>query len=127
MKGILKIIFIIIIVAVILFLKSCGGFGIGLGFLPGTGAGFLKGTADNEMHADEELKEKGNTEEISIIDDKYIYNNQEISIDELLSKLESKGSNLRISINADKATKNAFDKLVDKLDENEMIWEERKE
>ena len=61
--------------------------------------------------------------EVTVSEDKYFYENREISYDDLLGVLDGLDGNTAVIINDDNATLNAYEGLTRALEEREILYE----
>lgn len=133
MKKVLALVlFAAIIAAIIWLLIHFKGFG-GLGKKSDKGEGKndtsvsevveKKETTTSDEATEEKIEEstentKAEVISISISKDEYIYNNNMISLDDLINEIKAKDKDIQIELTVDNtAAKNTMDDLTDKLDE----------
>lgn len=122
------------IIGALVFLVIILGLVIGFG---GLGSGEGNGTSGNDsteiMSTEIETKMQEETEGdsqkdticITVVENDYFYDNNRIEIDELLEILQSKKADFVVEINEDKASLKVYNKLLDALDELDIIYIER--
>lgn len=127
--SIFGLLFILVIAIIVLKLFSGLGFGFGNGFGFGEGDSGIETKANNSI-----IKENIDSEEeksdidiseiryvqISVVEQDYYYENERISLDELINKIMNLEGKIIVEIKDDKASLNAYNSLIEKLD-NEKI------
>ena len=126
MKKVLRILLVIIIVVImLLFLK---GFGFGLGKGLGEGGKDSKVTKTSEADKTDSKESEKDSEEtlvkVSVIEDGYVYDSEKIELEELIEKLNQTGGDCKVEVIDDKATKNAYDALIEALESNNIHYME---
>ena len=61
--------------------------------------------------------------EITVSEDRYFYDNREISYDDLIKMLDGLDGNTAVTVNDDNAALNVFEKLTKALEEREIPYE----
>ncbi|MGO5019362.1 hypothetical protein ACTQ32_02335 [Roseburia faecis] len=140
MKKILTIIVVIIVVAVLLLLGAGLGFGKGNGKGDGKGDGGAKvensqTKADNEenktIDVDDasdkasEGKEISIAVKISVVGNEYFYDNERLSLDELIAEIQKIDDSIVVEIKDDNASLKAYNAMIDALDENSINYIEK--
>lgn len=141
MKKILTIIVVIIVIAVLLLLL-----GAGLGFEKGNGKGDGKGDggakvensqtkADNEenktIDVDDasdkasEGKEISIAVKVSVVGNEYFYDNERLSLDELIAEIQKIDDSIVVEIKDDNASLKAYNAMIDALEENSINYIEK--
>ena len=135
MKKIVGIIsaLVIILVAAFCLLGGCDGFGKGDGNGSGEGSGENSVTSTEEVSQTEQAQSslnessaesvestessEGMKVEITVSGRDYIYQNNKVTLDELIEGLRQLGGDIEILITSDEtATKNTMDDLTERLD-----------
>lgn len=85
-------------------------------------------TPSEEMIEDVSSTEGGNPDtakyiEVTVSEDKYFYDNHEISFDELVEVLDGLDENTSVKISDENATLKAYENLTKTLDEREILFE----
>lgn len=140
MKKILTIVVVIIVVAVLLLLGAGLGFGKGNGKGDGKGDGSAKvensqNIADNEenktIDVDDvsdkasEGKENSIAVKVSIVGNEYFYDNERLSLDELVAEIKKIDDNIVVEIKDDNASLKAYNAMIDALEENSINYIEK--
>ena len=129
MKKILAIIVVIVVIAVVAML------GIGLGFGKGSGDGSGDGktnTSQEAINTEEHNTVEEQTEveqddvendsedtiiKVSVVGNEYFYENERVSLDDFISKLEKLEGEVVVEVKDDKASLRAYNNLIEKLEE----------
>ncbi|AVM69514.1 hypothetical protein C3V36_09830 [Lachnospiraceae bacterium oral taxon 500] len=134
MKKKLSTVFVIaVIAAVIILFKFGNGFGIGFGIGQGKGDGNAKESAaqkeaskiEDDRAKEEVKKEQGSSEDVnkdatlkvSVVGNEYFYDNDRISLDDLIKKIKEVEGDMMIEVKDDNASLKAYNALLDKLTE----------
>ena len=121
MKKVLGFILILIVIAIIVFLyffKGFGGFGKDSGKGKGNDTTVSETTEKSSAEATTVLDRKPAGAEITVSGHDYIFNNEKISLDDLMTEISKLDKEAEITITSDDtAAKNTVDELTDKLDE----------
>ena len=137
MKKILAIIVVIVVIAVVAML------GIGLGFGKGSGDGSGDGKTNTSQEAI--ITEEHNTVEeqteveqddvendsedtiikVSVVGNEYFYENERVSLDDFISKLEKLEGEVVVEVKDDKASLRAYNNLIEKLEELKISFTEK--
>lgn len=117
MKKFLKVILLFSIMILILLVLRFGiGFGIG-----GIGSGKLNQRYSKETDEIKNIKDETMSEDnylkVTVSGSDYIYDNEKIQLEDLIYKLQEKEDNYTVRVIDDEATKNAYDNLLQKLDD----------
>ena len=128
-----KILFFLVIVLVILFLFTTFGMGLGIG-----SGGFATRSEQTEADNQSEPKDEGQTDKestdseneetvlkISVVENDYFYDNERIELDDLTREITEIQDDYIVEIKDEKASKNAYDALVETLDENGINYIEK--
>ena len=132
-KKILGILFLVALIACVVFFftKYNGKFAFG----KGNNNGNSNDTSDSSSSVSEAVQEETSasttqevstepeTDEIQYIEvtvsgNSYIYQNSSLSLDELMNEIKDK--DMTVKLTDDKASKNAYDELVQSLDDNNI-------
>lgn len=116
-----------VIVLVLLALLG-GDFGFGIGGNGSGDGGNSDVIEDNQdsQNADKEDEEENTTVlKVTVSGSDYYYDNEKISFDNLVSEIESKDGTIIVEITDEDAGRNAYQKLIDKLDELYIDYRER--
>ena len=126
MKKILAIIVVIVVIAVVAML------GIGLGFGKGSGDGSGDGktnTSQEAINTEEHNTVEEQTEveqdgvendsedtiiKVSVVGNEYFYENERVSLDDFISKLEKLEGEVVVEVKDDKASLRAYNNLIEK-------------
>ncbi|MDY6156240.1 MAG: hypothetical protein SPH96_06895 [Agathobacter sp.] len=137
MKKILAIIVVIVVIAVVAML------GIGLGFGKGSGDGSGDGKTNTSQEAinteehnmveeqtEVEQDDAGNDSEgtiikVSVVGNEYFYENERVSLDDFISKLEMLEGEVVVEVKDDKASLRAYNNLIEKLEELKISFTEK--
>ncbi len=121
MKKFVKFLIVIVVVIIILVLLFRFGFGPG-----GGGAGDSGEHSGNttEVQTEKEEKEEENVIRISVVGNEYIYENEQISLEELMEELKNTEEGSTIIVKDDEASKNAYEKLLKELDNGAFTYTE---
>lgn len=137
MKKILAIIVVIVVIAVVAML------GIGLGFGKGSGDGSGDGkttTSQEAINTEEHNTVEEQTEvaqddvendsedtiiKVSVVGNEYFYENERVSLDDFISKLEKLEGEVVVEVKDDKASLRAYDNLIEKLEELKISFTEK--
>lgn len=137
MKKILAIIVVIVVIAVVAML------GIGLGFGKGSGDGRGDGKTNTSQEAinteehnmveeqtEVEQDDAGNDSEgtiikVSVVGNEYFYENERVSLDDFISKLEMLEGEVVVEVKDDKASLRAYNNLIEKLEELKISFTEK--
>ena len=137
MKKILAIIVVIVVIAVVAML------GIGLGFGKGSGDGSGDGKTNTSQEAInteehntvEEQTEVGQDDvendiddtiiKVSVVCNEYFYENERVSLDDFISKLEMLEGEVVVEVKDDKASLRAYNNLIEKLEELKISFTEK--
>lgn len=137
MKKILAIIVVIVVIAVVAML------GIGLGFGKGSGNGSGDGktnTSQEAINTEEHNTVEEQTEveqddvendsedtiiKVSVVGNEYFYENERVSLDDFISKLEKLEGEIVVEVKDDKASLRAYDNLIEKLEELKVPFTEK--
>ncbi len=121
-----KVLFVLIIVLVVIALLFGCSFGIGIGKGDGKGEGESGSDENVEQNVDEN-KDPEQVSDIEKTDDRilritvsgngYIFDNQEVSFDDIKEALRKENDEVLVEITDSKASKNAYDDLIKLLDE----------
>lgn len=132
LKGVSTIVVILILaivaIGVIFLIKGFGGFGFGGGKGDGEGSGNVSESISESIEESETQTETEPTTEemlyldITISENDYIYQNQKLSLDEILTELEKINDIPPIKITDDNASQKAYSKLTTALDEKDMEY-----
>lgn len=140
MKKILTIIVVIIVVAVLLLLGAGLGFGKGNGKGDGKGDGGAKvensqTKADNEENKTidvhdasdkaSEGKEISIAVKVSVVGNEYFYDNERLSLDELIAEIQKMDDSIVVEIKDDNASLKAYNAMIDALEENSINYIEK--
>lgn len=107
--GLIIVLVAVVVVAVVLF--ACKGFGLG----GGNGDDQGSGTADNsEVSVIEELEYIN----VTVSGNEYIYDNKKVTLDELISSIQSLDKKLPVKISDEGSSLKAYKNLKAKLSEN---------
>lgn len=143
--GVVIIIAIVAVVAVVAYVIWHGkGKGIGNGAGDGKGDGNTKVITNQTSSSNEEsntvVEEKKETQEqnenamdtfegtiidISVYENDYLFNNENISLNELISKLQSIDGKIVIRIKDDNASLRAYDTLIKRLKKEKVDYVEQ--
>lgn len=121
--GIIVILLLIAAIALLIFFLLKGGIGFG----KGNGKGDSKSISSvSEAVKDEDTTEI-TTEKIEYISvtvsgNDYIYQNKNISLDELVKDIDKFGGDLPVKITDDNASKNSYSELVDAFKEHSIKY-----
>ena len=136
------LLFLLVVIAVLLFLMSyLGKFGIGAGNPGESGILIASGgipEADDEAESGD-FQESGNIPEsetetetepetqiiilnITVMGSVYLYQNQEISLEDLLSVMQAQPDSAIVQIQDDNATQNAMEDLLNALHESKITY-----
>ena len=137
MKKILAIIVVIVVIAVVAML------GIGLGFGKGSGDGSGDGktnTSQEAINTEEHNTVEEQTEveqdgvendseytiiKVSVVGNEYFYENERVSLDDFISKLEKLEGEVVVEVKDDKASLRAYNNLIEKLEELKISFTEK--
>lgn len=137
MKKILAIIVVIVVIAVVAML------GIGLGFGKGSGDGSGDGktnTSQEAINTEEHNTVEEQTEveqdgvendsedtiiKVSVVGNEYFYENERVSLDDFISKLEKLEGEVVVEVKDDKASLRAYNNLIEKLEELKILFTEK--
>lgn len=137
MKKILAIIVVIVVIAVVAML------GIGLGFGKGSGNGSGDGktnTPQESINTEEHNTVEEQTEvaqddvendsddtiiKVSVVGNEYFYENERVSLDDFISKLEKLEGEVVVEVKDDKASLRAYNNLIEKLEELKILFTEK--
>ena len=137
MKKILAIIVVIVVIAVVAML------GIGLGFGKGSGDGSGDGktnTSQEAINTEEHNTVEEQTEveqdgvendsedtiiKVSVVGNEYFYENERVSLDDFISKLEKLEGEVVVEVKDDKASLGAYNNLIEKLEELKISFTEK--
>ena len=137
MKKILAIIVVIVVIAVVAML------GIGLGFGKGSGDGSGDGktnTSQEAINTEEHNTVEEQTEveqdgvendsedtiiKVSVAGNEYFYENERVSLDDFISKLEKLEGEVVVEVKDDKASLRAYNNLIEKLEELKISFTEK--
>ena len=128
-----KVLFLLVIVLVILFLFTTFGMGFGVGN-GGSATRSEQTEADNQSEPkDEEQTDKESTDseseetvlKISVVENDYFYDNERIELEDLTREITEIQDDYIVEIKDEKASKNAYDALVETLDENGINYIEK--
>ena len=117
---------IVIIVLVIVFL-----FGKGAGFGGGKGIGNSEATTSSVTTADSDsasssstssINDSQNILKISVTDNNYIYENRSVTLDEIITAVDTAGESSIVEITDDSASLQAYEKLLQQLDEHNIKY-----
>ena len=132
-KKILGLLFFVALIAcVVIFFTKCNG---KFAFGKGNNNGNSNDTSDSSSSVSEAVQEETSasttqevstepeTDEIQYIEvtvsgNSYIYQNSSLSLDELMNEIKDK--DMTVKLTDDKASKNAYDELVQSLDDNNI-------
>lgn len=136
MKKILTIIVVIIVVAVLLLLGAGLGFGKGNG--KGDGGAKVENSqtkADNEENKTidvhdasdkaSEGKEISIAVKVSVVGNEYFYDNERLSLDELIAEIQKMDDSIVVEIKDDNASLKAYNAMIDALEENSINYIEK--
>ena len=119
-----------VIVLVLLALLG-GGFGFGFG-TGGNGSGDGDNSDVIEENQDKQNSEKEDDEKenttvlkVTVSGSDYYYDNEKISFDNLIKEIESEEGDIIVEITDEDAGRNAYQKLIDKLDDLYIDYRER--
>ena len=119
-----------VIVLVLLALLG-GGFGFGFG-TGGNGSGDGDNSDVIEENQDKQNLEKEDDEKenttvlkVTVSGSDYYYDNEKISFDNLIKEIESEEGDIIVEITDEDAGRNAYQKLIDKLDDLYIDYRER--
>ena len=117
-----------VIVLVLLALLG-GGIGFGIG---GNGSGEGDNSDVIEENQDKQNSEKEGDEKenatvlkVTVSGSDYYYDNEKISFDDLIKEIESEEGDIIVEITDEDAGRNAYQKLIDKLDDLYIGYRER--
>ena len=117
-----------VIVLVLLALLG-GGIGFGTG---GNGSGEGDNSDVIEENQDKQNSEKEDDEKenatvlkVTVSGSDYYYDNEKISFDDLIKEIESEEGDIIVEITDEDAGRNAYQKLIDKLDDLYIGYRER--
>lgn len=127
MKKVLGFLLLLVIIALIIFLFIFKGFG-GFGKDSGKGKGEDKSIPVTSEEVEKTTAEKAESTivrdrrpegaEITVSGHDYLFNNEKVSLDELVDEISKLDKDALITISSDDtAAKNTVDELTDKLDE----------
>ena len=137
MKKILAIIVVIVVIAVVAML------GIGLGFGKGSGNGSGDGktnTSQEAINTEEHNTVEKQTEvaqddvendsedtiiKVSVVGNEYFYENERVSLDDFISKLEKLEGEVVVEVKDDKASLRAYNNLIKKLEKLKILFTEK--
>lgn len=126
--------------------KAAGGAGVGvivlvLLALLGGGIGFCtggngSGDGDNSdvieenqdkqnSEKEDDKKENATVLKVTVSGSDYYYDNEKISFDDLIKEIESEEGDIIVEITDEDAGRNAYQKLIDKLDDLYIDYRER--
>lgn len=121
-----------LLVILLLLLLGLGGYGLGFGFGKGFGSGSSgtdSGTVKEQISQPEEqssvVTEEIKTVEVTVSGNKYLYQNRETSLDDLITQLKALDKDIQITVHDDNASLDAFKALTDKLTENGLSHAEK--
>ena len=80
-------------------------------------------TTDNNSNAEGGNSDIANYIEVTVSEDKYFYENHEISYDDLIKVFDELDGNTAVKINDENATLNAYEALTKALEEREILYE----
>lgn len=80
-------------------------------------------TTDSNSSATGGNLDMANYIEVTVSEDKYFYENHEISYDELIKVFDELGGNTAVMISDENATLNAYESLTKALEEREIMFE----
>ena len=116
----------------LLLLLGLGGYGLGFGFGKGFGTGNSgtdSGTVKEQVSQPEEqssvVTEEIKTVEVTVSGNKYLYQNRETALDDLITQLKALDKDVQITVHDDNASLDAFKALTDKLTENGLSHAEK--
>ena len=117
-----------VIVLVLLALLG-GGIGFGTGG-SGSGEGDTTDVIEENQDKQNEDKEEGSEKDTTVLKvtvsgSDYYYDNEKISFDDLIKEIESEEDDIVVEITDEDAGRNAYQKLIDKLDELHIGYRER--
>ena len=116
----------IAIIAIILLLLGFGGLGFGGGKGDGEGDGSVMADATVETTTLPEETTIATNEiiytEVTISENSYIYQNREISLDDLIAELVSTEEKTPVKITDDNASQKAYTQLINALKENNIRY-----
>ena len=130
MKKLLAIFAAITIIAIILFMLVGLGLGFGKGSASGEGEGEPSASQqvdESAKEADEETKDdsaEGSAIKVAVVKSEYFYENRRIELDALLEIIGAIEGNFIVEVTDDNAALKAYKKLLDKLDELEIPYNE---
>ena len=134
---------IILVLVIIVFLLFSGDFGIGFGNGFGTNSNDNNSGAEQSISDTLEISENAETEfveidsvtevitestteilvlEVTVMGNVYLYQNQEIILEDLLSEMQAQEINFMVCITDDNATQNAMEDLLTALENAEITY-----
>ena len=124
MKKTVTGILVAAIIVVILIVMFKFGFGIGFGTGAGDGSD-TAATSETQQEEDQAVKEaEGTVLKVTVAGNEYIFDNEKITIDALMEKL-SENKAATVEVTDDNASKNAYDGLIDQLNEQGIDYSEQ--
>ena len=121
-----------LLLILLLLLLGLGGYGLGFGFGKGFGSGSSgtdSGTVKEQVSQPEEqssvVTEEIKTVEVTVSGNKYLYQNRETSLDDLITQLKALDKDVQITVHDDNASLDAFKALTDKLTESGLSHAEK--
>ena len=128
MKKILIIIPVIALVIVILLMKFGGGLGIGFGNGKGernTPTQEQENEAEpneNDTSNENQEEDKENVIKVTVAGNDYFYENEKIELEVLIKNLKEIDDNFVVQIKDEKASKNAYEALINALKDNGIMY-----
>ena len=116
------------VILLVLLALLGGGFGLGIG---GNGSGdgdnsdVIEDNQDNQNTDKEDEEENTTVLKVTVSGSDYYYDNEKISFDNLISEIESEDGTIIVEITDEDAGRNAYQKLIDKLDDLYIDYRER--
>lgn len=123
-KGAVPVVAIIVlvvvaVVAVVGFLTD--GFGFGGGKGDGEGEGNVS-EASNDTDVSEPVVEKLDFLNVTVSENEYLYQNSRLQLDELMDKLVVDAADTEVKVTDENASKRAYEKLLNALEEKNIRY-----
>ena len=127
MKGFsvtaLIVILAVVAAAAIILLLGFGGFGFGGGKGDGEGDGdSTQAAVSEEESAEAPVVENIDYVNVTVSGNEYIYDNQKLSLEELINRLTGMELDVPIKLTDDNAALDAYQQLIDALDEHKIKY-----
>lgn len=137
MKKLLLILVAVVVIAVLVLLGI--GFGFGKGSGNGDGDGNTKFSQEESSTAENDITEEQTTEhndgatnadkesviKVSVIGNAYFYENERISLDDFIAKVENANGDIVVEVKDDNASLKAYSSLIERLEKLKVPFTEK--